>query len=84
MSESAERSSLRALLDETLTGGLPEAWDDDAPLVDAGLDSVAVLGLVARIEERLGLTLADEDLDARYFATVSQLLALLARRSVRG
>lgn len=75
------RGAIEDLLDQTLPGGLERPWPDDRPLTDAGLDSVAVLELVGALERRFGFRLADEDLDASNFLTITGLLALVARRS---
>lgn len=75
-----DREVLESILDEALAEGLPRPWPLDAPLADAGLDSVAVLTLVAEIEARLGVTLGDQDLLAENFATLAALLATIARR----
>lgn len=72
---------IRELLDPILPEGLPADWPTDRPLVEAGLDSVAVLQLVAAIEERFDFTLADTDLDISHFGTVDSLAALIDRRS---
>lgn len=75
------REAVLGLLDETLPRRLDRPWDDARPLTEAGLDSVAVLELVGAIEQRFGLRLRDEDLDARHFLTIAGLVALVERRS---
>jgi acyl carrier protein len=77
----ATRDALAALLDEVLPGGLPPDWPDGRPLVEAGLDSVGVLTLVAELEARLGLHLDGADLTAENFGTLGALAALAARRA---
>ena len=44
------------------------------------LDSMAVISLVAALEDRFGLDIADEDLEAATFATVGSVCALVARK----
>lgn len=73
------RRALRDLVHETLPQGLPPGWPDERPLVEAGLDSVAVLQLVAALEERWGRHLDDADLSAENFATLAALERLAAR-----
>lgn len=80
MSEAVRREALAALLDSVLPGGLPAGWEDGRPLVEAGLDSVAMLTLVAELESRLGLQLDGADLSAENFGTLGALAALVARR----
>jgi len=77
----ATRDALAALLDEVLPGGLPPDWADERPLVEAGLDSVSVLTLVAELEARLDLRLDGADLTRENFGTLGALTALLARRA---
>lgn len=45
-----------------LMGALPE------------LDSMAVVGLLAALEERFGMVLADDEIDGQTFATVGSLV----------
>lgn len=82
MSETpTRRDALETILEEILPEGLPRPWDAARPLTEAGLDSVAVLHIVGALEERLGLTLGDEDLAAENFLTLEGLEALVERRS---
>lgn len=75
------RERVEAILDAALTDGLPKPWPLDAPLSDAGLDSVVVLQVVAEIEAQLAIRLDDRDLSAENFATLASLSALVERRS---
>ncbi len=75
-----DQAVLEAILDEALADGLPRPWSLDAPLVDAGLDSVAVLTVLHEIEARLGVSLSDRDLTAENFATLRGLIALVEQR----
>lgn len=80
VTEINDQALLEAILDEALAEGLPRPWPLDAPLVDAGLDSVAVLTVMSEIEARLGVRLLDGDLTAENFATLGGLLALVSQR----
>ncbi len=73
------RESLLEILDTALPEPLPRPWDDTRSLVEAGLDSVGVLTLVAELEGRLGITLAEEDLSEEHFATLAGLCELARR-----
>lgn len=53
-----------------LFGGIPE------------LDSLAVLEVVASLEERFGIVIDDEDVTGEVFETVGTLVTLVAERSV--
>jgi acyl carrier protein len=52
--------------DTALLGALPE------------LDSMAVVTLITTLEEQLGLTIADDEIDGNTFATVGSLVAFVA------
>ncbi len=75
------RHAVADVLDRTLPRGLPANWPVERPLVDAGLDSVAVLQLVAALEERFDIALAETDLTAENMATLGSLVRLLRRRT---
>ncbi len=81
LAKDALRQSVGELLDRTLPRGLPPNWPVERPLVDAGLDSVAVLQLVAALEERFEITLAETDLTAENMATLGSIVRLLRRRT---
>ncbi len=72
--------TIAGVLGEVLPDGLPPGWPGDRPLVDAGLDSVAMLELVTALEARFGVRFAPEDMDAMNFGTLDAIAALLARR----
>jgi len=76
------RAQIVELLDRVLPRPLPADWPADRPLTEAGLDSVALLGLVAEIESQCGLTLGDEELTEQHFSTLAGLDALLRARGV--
>lgn len=61
-------------------GVLELDWDfpEDGNLAGAGLDSVAVVQLVAAVEDRYELELAPEDLTAAHLATPTSLAARIA------
>lgn len=76
-------STLRALLVEVL--GLPAgriaAFDGDTELFGAlpEFDSMAVANLLTGIEEKLGLIIEDDDVEAEDFMTYASLLAFAGR-----
>jgi acyl carrier protein len=45
------------------------------------LDSMAVVTLITTLEERLGIVIADDDLDGETFATVGSLVDYVSSRS---
>lgn len=81
--DSSARPLIVSILSNVLPDALPGDWDDERPLTEAGLDSVAVLEIVGALESRAGVTLADEDLDVRNFMTIAGLVALVERRGSR-
>lgn len=70
------RQSVLHVLDETLSlGGRSSHFDDATPLLGAlpELDSMAVVGVIAALEEQFGFHLADDDIDGSTFETVGSL-----------
>lgn len=54
--------------DSALLGALPE------------FDSMAVLGVITRLEEVFGISIADDEISADTFETVGSLAAFVARK----
>ena len=79
-------ATLRALLVDVL--GLPKsrvaAFTDDTELFGAlpEFDSMAVATLLTELEERLGILIEDDDVEAEDFATYGRLLAAVERLSL--
>jgi acyl carrier protein len=70
-------------LDETA----PDDIETDAPLVSAGLglDSIDVLELAAAMQRRFGVTSeADDETNARIYASVASLADFLEQAQARG
>lgn len=64
------------ILDEVLSlGGRALAFDRGTPLLGAlpELDSMAVVTLITRIEDRFSVVVDDDDVDGETFATVGAL-----------
>ena len=65
------------VLDETLSlGGRSASFTRETPLLGAiaELDSMAVVTLITSLEEQLGITVNDDDIDGDTFATVGALV----------
>lgn len=81
----AVEATVRAVLADVL--GLPPervaALTPDSGLFGAlpELDSMAVAGLLAELEERLGIVIDDDDVDADLFASFGSLLAFARARA---
>lgn len=57
--------------------------DVDSPLLGAvpELDSMAVVGVIAAIEERFGIAIDDDDISASTFETVGSLAAFVEQKT---
>jgi acyl carrier protein len=79
--------TLRAVLVDVL--GLPEqrvgAFTEATPLFGAlpEFDSMAVAGLLTELEERLGITIEDEDVDADMLESFGSLLSFARAKALR-
>lgn len=65
------------ILDEVLSlNGRALGFSRDTPLLGAipELDSMAVVALITSLEEQLGITVGDDDVDGSTFATVGSLI----------
>lgn len=72
-----------ALLDEILSlNGRAASFTPATPLLGAipELDSMAVVALITGMEERFGITAADDEIDGAVFATVGSLLEFVEAR----
>jgi acyl carrier protein len=57
--------------------------DAAAPLLGAvpELDSIAVVNLIAALEEHFGITVADDEIDASTFQTLGSLAQFIERKT---
>ena len=72
------RSDVLAVLDDVLSlKGRSASFRDDTDLIGSvpELDSMAVASVLASLEERFGITVDDDEIDASTFATVGSLVA---------
>lgn len=70
------RDSLRAILSAQLgTAYPPSHFDDSTPLLGSipELDSMAVVGILAAIEDTAGIAIPDDEVSADVFATFGTL-----------
>lgn len=73
-------AALRQLLTATLNlGARGQQLGSASPLLGnlPELDSMAVIGVVAALEDRFGIVIDDEDISARTFATLGSLAAMV-------
>lgn len=71
------------MLDDTLgLAGRAESFDESTPLLGAlpELDSMAVVGLIAAMEERFGFYIGDDDIDGSTFETVGSLTRFIDQK----
>ena len=76
-------NELLQLLDDTLSlNGRALAFDRNTALLGAlpELDSMAVVGLITGLEDRLGVSVDDEDISGDTFATVGSLADYVAAK----
>jgi acyl carrier protein len=72
---------VKTLLTDVLNlGPAGQSLDADSPLLGAlpELDSMAVVGVIAAIEDRFGIAVDDDDISASTFETVGSLAAFVA------
>ena len=78
-------STREAILDElavVLQGVLPGTGgptDPDESLLESGLDSVAMVDLLAAVEDRFGLAVPPEEITPENFASRSSLASMILR-----
>lgn len=71
---------VKAVLTDVLNlGDAGQALDADSPLLGAlpELDSMAVVSIIAALEERFGIMIDDDDISASTFATLGSLSAFV-------
>jgi acyl carrier protein len=75
------RAEVLSILDETLSlGGRARGFDDDTPLLGAiaELDSMAVVTFITSLEERLGMSVDDDEISGDTFSTVGALIRFVS------
>lgn len=71
------------ILDSVLSlQGRSASWQRHTPLLGAvpELDSMAVVGIIAALEDRFAIILHDEDINSASFATLGSLCDLVAAK----
>lgn len=77
------KKELLSLMDETLhLEGRAASFDEDTPLLGAlpELDSMGVVSLLTAFEDRLGITVDDDEIDGSVFQTFGTLLAFVKEK----
>jgi acyl carrier protein len=77
---------VKNLLTDVLSlGPAGQSLTADSPLLGAlpELDSMAVVGVIAAIEDRFGIVIDDDDISASTFETVGSLADFVAQKSAQ-
>ena len=77
------KKELLSLLDETLhLEGRTSSFDEHTPLLGAlpEMDSMGVVTLLTAFEDRLGLSVEDDEIDGSIFQTFGTLLAFVQQK----
>jgi acyl carrier protein len=77
---------VKAILTDVLNlGAGAQALNADSPLLGAlpELDSMAVVAVMAALEERFGIAIDDDDISASTFETLGSLAAFVAEKTAR-
>lgn len=73
----------RLLIDVLSLSGDQAVMDADTPLLGSlpELDSMAVVNVIGALEEQFGITVEDDEISARTFATLGSLANFVAEKS---
>lgn len=73
----------RLLIDVLSLSGAEAEMDADTPLLGSlpELDSMAVVNVIGALEEQFGITVEDDEISARTFATLGSLSAFVAEKT---
>jgi acyl carrier protein len=73
------------LIDVLSLGPAGQSLTADTPLLGAlpELDSMAVVGVIAALEDRFGIAIDDDDISASTFETVGSLADFVAQKSAQ-
>lgn len=78
-----QREVIRILAEVLENGSGPGSLEGDTPLLGAmpDLDSMAVVAILTLIEERFGIEIEDDEIDASAFETVRTLVLFVEERA---
>jgi acyl carrier protein len=77
------RAEVLRILDEAMAlGGRAAKFTETTPLLGSvpELDSMAVVAIIGMFEDRLGLTVADDEIDGTTFATLGSLVNFVSNK----
>jgi acyl carrier protein len=84
--KNSSASTLQAILESALgRASLPGSFEDSTPLLGniVGLDSMAVIAVLTRIEQDLGCRIADDEVGAEVFETFGSLRRFLEAKQAQ-
>ncbi len=69
------------ILEQYLKGRVPEGFDDDYNLIDAGImDSLTIINTVTYLEKQYGIMFDDGDIVPEHFMSVNALSAFVRQK----
>ena len=69
------------IINQCLKGDVPDDFDDDYNLIDAGiLDSLAIINLVSYLENQHHIAFGDDDIVPEHFMSVNALTAFAQQK----
>lgn len=69
------------IIHHCMKGNLPEGFDDDCNLIDAGiLDSLALMNLIAWLEKNFSIEFEDGDIVLEHFSSINALLDFIQQK----
>ena len=74
------RQSIRECLSKDVKRDVSAVTDDESLLGAGAIDSLGVLQLVAKLEERYGISVSDDDLMPENFDTIHAIAAFVAAK----
>ncbi len=69
------------ILNQYLKGQVPEGFDDDFNLIDAGImDSLAIINTVTYLENQYAITFDDGDIVPEHFMSINALSVFVRKK----
>jgi acyl carrier protein len=83
LTEPEIRDRIRGFVQESLSMTDGDTFDDDAPLLQGRLDSLALMELLTFIEDAFGVAVDPDDIDELHFGTIDRVARLVVARTQR-
>ncbi len=74
-------ATIRGFIGDELLSGTDGSLQDDTPLWGGLLDSIALMQLIAFVEDRFHVEISDEELTAAELGTVARIATLVDRKA---